>query len=207
MTRFWARNDGHNKTFELHEMKNLAIENRNVYYKYKGSEGTRTTEPFTNCTNEAKWRPKITMLGNEIPFNSAPKFLGVHLDRSLSFQEHVKQTKETGHISNKALNLIRFTTGQYSSSPDSCFSAPGPVITATVTRPAVFELDGPRNSSNKSKSEMANRIKDRYDSCIQAYTDGSCTAGMEDGGAAAVMTRGSARNPQVIKTIKKRGKK
>ena len=47
---------------------------------------------FTNCTNEAKWRPKITMLGNEIPFNAAPKFLGVHLDRSLSFQEHVKQT-------------------------------------------------------------------------------------------------------------------
>ena len=136
---------------------------------------------------------KVKMLGNEIPFNSAPKFLGVHLDRSLSFQEHVKQTKETGHMSNKALNLIRFTTGQYSSSPDSCFSAPGPV-TSTVTRPAFFELDGPRNSSNKSKSEMA-------------YTDGSCTAGMEDGGAAAVMTRGSARNPQVIKTIKKRGKK
>ena len=90
--------------------------------------------------------------------------------------------------------------------PASYFSAPGPV-TSTVTRPAFFDLDGPSNGSNQSKSEMAIRIIDRYDSCIQAYTDGSCTAGMEDGGAAAVITRGSARNPQVIKTIKKRGKK
>ena len=314
------------------------------------------------------------MLGNEIPFNSAPKFLGIHLDCSLSFQEHVKQTtqkastrlrilsclaskewgwsklnlkrvfmatfrsildyagsswqpflsetqlKKLDTCQNKALRLI---TGQYSSTPvealrlesgvefypttsknliaisrekadrvdpehprhmalrpenpvahrtarqswrkksdeilaplphskypkqpirkreetpelsqqyhqpteraknwtvhtalagqdgappynpASYFTAPGPV-TSTVTRPTFFDLDGPSNGSNQSKSEMAIRIIDRYDSCIQAYTDGSCTAGMEDGGAAAVITRGSARNPQVIKTIKKRGKK
>ena len=330
---------------------------------------------FTNSTNEAKWRPKIMMLGNEIPFNPAPKFLGVHLDRSLSFQEHVKQTtqkastrlrilsclaskewgwsklnlkrvfmatfrsildyagsswqpflsetqlKKLDTCQNKALRLI---TGQYSSTPvealrlesgvqsyqttskkliaisrekadrvdpehprhmalcpenpvvhrtsrqswrkksdeilaplphtklpkqpilkpeeapelsqqyhqptggaknwtvhteldgqdktspnnpTNYFSTTGPTTTTSL-RPAFFDLAGPpSNNGNLTKSEMAIRVIDGHDSCIQAYTDGSCTAGMEDGGAAAVITRGNARNPQVIKTIKKRGKK
>ena len=329
---------------------------------------------FTNCTNEAKWRPKITMLGNEIPFNAAPKFLGVHLDRSLSFQEHVKQTtqkastrlrilsclaskewgwsklnlkrvfmatfrsildyagaswqpflsdtqlKKLDTCQNKALRLI---TGQYSSTPVEALRLESgvesyqttsrkliaiarekadrvdtehprsmalrpntPVVhrtsrqswrkksaeilaplphsklpkqpirkpgeapeltqqyhqptekeknwtvhtelevqndtlkgpannfppvgfsTAMVGRPSFFDLSGPSsNASSLSKSEKAIQVIDSHNGCIQAYTDGSCTAGMEDGGAAAVITRGTARNPQVIKTIKKRGRK
>ena len=30
---------------------------------------------FTNCTNEARWRPNIKMLGNEVTFNPSRKFL------------------------------------------------------------------------------------------------------------------------------------
>ena len=40
---------------------------------------------FTPAPNEAKWRPRLYVDGEELPFNDSPKFLGVHLDRTLSF--------------------------------------------------------------------------------------------------------------------------
>ena len=44
---------------------------------------------FSNSSKEAQWSPKITLAGTQMPFNDSPKFLGVHLDRTLSFQTHV----------------------------------------------------------------------------------------------------------------------
>ena len=49
---------------------------------------------FSPATNEAKWRPTLSVNGLTVPFNPSPKFLGIHLDRSLSFQEHVKYVTE-----------------------------------------------------------------------------------------------------------------
>ena len=40
---------------------------------------------FSSAANEAKWRPTLNINGVDIPFNASPKFLGVHLDKSLSF--------------------------------------------------------------------------------------------------------------------------
>ena len=50
---------------------------------------------FSTHTGEAKWRPNITLLGKRMPFGEGgkeknPKFLGIILDRTLSFQDHVK---------------------------------------------------------------------------------------------------------------------
>ena len=45
---------------------------------------------FSPSSHEAKWRPKVTLFGDEVPFNPTPKFLGVYLDRTLSFQKHVE---------------------------------------------------------------------------------------------------------------------
>ena len=45
---------------------------------------------FSNDPKEAKWRPDIQLDGQSVPYNPNPKFLGVHLDRTLSFSEHVK---------------------------------------------------------------------------------------------------------------------
>ena len=44
---------------------------------------------YSTSTTEAKWRPNLTVAGESIPYNESPKFLGVHLDRSLAFQTHV----------------------------------------------------------------------------------------------------------------------
>ena len=47
---------------------------------------------YSTSTKEAKWRPNLTVCGKTIPYNECPKFLGVHLDRSLAFQKHVEYT-------------------------------------------------------------------------------------------------------------------
>ena len=49
---------------------------------------------FSPATKEAKWRPSLFINGQTVPFNPSPKFLGIHLDLSLSFQEHVKYVTE-----------------------------------------------------------------------------------------------------------------
>ena len=55
--------------------------------------------------------------------------------------------------------------------------------------------------------EKCVRILDDYQTDTTIYTDGSCTAGTDDGGSAAVVTTGSARNPVVIERIVKKGGK
>ena len=58
---------------------------------------------FSTDTKEAKWRPNIKALGKDVPFNPTPKFLGVHLDRTLSFAEHVKVVTEKVKSRNRML--------------------------------------------------------------------------------------------------------
>ena len=50
---------------------------------------------FSPSTHEARWRPTVT-LGNEtLGFNATPSFLGVKLDRSLSFVPHTEKVAAT----------------------------------------------------------------------------------------------------------------
>ena len=48
---------------------------------------------------------------------------------------------------------------------------------------------------------------DEYQINTIIYTNGSCTGGIADGGAAAVVTTGTAANPVVIETVMKKGGK
>ena len=50
-------------------------------------------------------------------------------------------------------------------------------------------------------------VIDNYNAELVAYTDGSCKAGTTDGGAAAVLTTGSAALPTEIETLKAKGRK
>ena len=51
---------------------------------------------FSSAPTEAKWKPTFTLNGLSVPYNPNPKFLGVYLDRTLSFQHHVAYvTKKT----------------------------------------------------------------------------------------------------------------
>ena len=43
---------------------------------------------FSTDTREASFRPVLSLLGNPISFNASPTFLGVTLDRTLSFSSH-----------------------------------------------------------------------------------------------------------------------
>ena len=58
---------------------------------------------FSTDTKEAKWRPNIKALGKDVPFNPTPKFLGVHLDRTLSFAKHVQVVTEKVKSRNRML--------------------------------------------------------------------------------------------------------
>ena len=54
---------------------------------------------FSTDSNQAKWRPNIKLFGEQMkygddPEEKCPKFLGVTLDRSLCFQDHVKSVTE-----------------------------------------------------------------------------------------------------------------
>ena len=66
---------------------------------------------FTPSTNEAKWRPNLKLDGAPIPFNDSPKFLGVHMDRTLSFQQHVLYV--TGKVSERCKILASLAGKQW----------------------------------------------------------------------------------------------
>ena len=46
---------------------------------------------FSPDPHEASWRPNIILLGSQLEYNKDPKFLGVYLDRTLSFREHTSR--------------------------------------------------------------------------------------------------------------------
>ena len=53
--------------------------------------------------------------------------------------------------------------------------------------------------------EKAIRTIDNHRADVTLYTDGSCSGGTEEGGAAVVITTGPAANPVVSDTLKSRG--
>ena len=55
------------------------------------------------------------------------------------------------------------------------------------------------------QAEAAIQTIDSYDVDTVIYTDGSCAGGIEEGGAAAIVTTGTARTPVVLETLQKRG--
>ena len=59
---------------------------------------------FSNCSAESKWRPSITIGNKPMHFNENPRFLGVRLDRTITFNRQVetvraKLKKKNGIIS------------------------------------------------------------------------------------------------------------
>jgi hypothetical protein len=57
------------------------IEERSLRKKMSINVSKNKVAVFTNYTIEAKWRPNIKMLGNEVPFNPSPKFLSAWTGR------------------------------------------------------------------------------------------------------------------------------
>ena len=66
---------------------------------------------FSNDPHEAKWRPSVNALEKEVPYNPNPKFLGVHLDRTLSFASHVKYV--TDKVKSRNRMLASLSTKQW----------------------------------------------------------------------------------------------
>jgi ribonuclease HI len=62
-------------------------------------------------------------------------------------------------------------------------------------------------TTNQTNAARAIKMIDSYEVDIVLYTDGSCKGGMEEGGAAVVVTTGTASNPVVLETIQKKGAK
>ena len=75
------------------------------------------------------------------------------------------------------------------------------------TRPRDTNEPPEENSVKRLTAQSAIRMIDQYNIGTTIYTDGVCKGGTEEGGAAAVITTGTAANPVVIETIKKKGSK
>ena len=67
-----------------------------------------------------------------------------------------------------------------------------------------YQPDVPDDGS-KVVTEAAIQTIDSYEKDTVIYTDGSCKDGTEDGGAAAVVTTGSARYPIELEVLQKKG--
>ena len=76
-----------------------------------GKGGKSEATFFTPATGEAKWKPNLNIGGEEIPFEPSPKFLGIHMDRSLSFQQHVLYV--TGKVSERCKILASLAGKQW----------------------------------------------------------------------------------------------
>ena len=63
---------------------------------------------FTTDPAEAIFKPEIKLLGKDIHYNPNPKFLGIELDRTLSFQKHIKTV--TGKVVGKCKMLAALST-------------------------------------------------------------------------------------------------
>ena len=62
---------------------------------------------FSTWTNDAKWRPSLHVDGKPIPFSEAPRFLGVQLDRQLTFNQHIDTVTR---VATSKLRLLRAVT-------------------------------------------------------------------------------------------------
>ena len=87
------------KAQELLQEAVTAVENWSRDNKLDLNVSKSCTFFFSTCSAEATWRPDITLLGKKMPFGDGPKeknpkFLGVTLDRTLSFNDHVESVCE-----------------------------------------------------------------------------------------------------------------
>ena len=280
---------------------------------------------FASGTTEARWKPTLRLNDEVMPFNPTPKFLGIKMDRGLTFAPHAEEISQkvskrtnliravatrdwgwqkktlrkiyiatqrsvldyaapawepnlsqtqfdklersqnkalraiTGQCSSTAIEALQIESGisSYrthsnrliaSSHQKASRNPPDHPRTQILYRPAPNRLKGsswrrqseelnktlptailnPRqtvqvnhppwlSSSNwhtnvtvngRNKDVTLNEVISHLDSfnCnLTIYTDGSAIAGTTDGGYAAIFTRGSASNPEVIRIIRKRG--
>ena len=61
---------------------------------------------FSTWTKEANWSPVIEILGKPIKFNPTPRFLGVTLDRQLTFSPHTENVIESVNSKCKMLGAL-----------------------------------------------------------------------------------------------------
>ena len=71
--------------------------------KMKLNAGKSVSTFFSTATSEAKWRPNLNIKGTGIKYEVSPKFLGIHLDRSLAFTAHVDHVTEKVNNRNRIL--------------------------------------------------------------------------------------------------------
>ena len=67
-----------------------------------------TVALFTPETMQAKYHPDIKIAGSQLPLNRSPKFLGVHLYTSLTFNVH--STQAATRVSNRK-NVLKALAG------------------------------------------------------------------------------------------------
>ena len=65
---------------------------------------------FAAGSVEAKWIPKIILYNKEMEFNANPNCLGVTMDRTLSFQQHVDAVVKTVEARCKAIAVLGAST-------------------------------------------------------------------------------------------------
>ncbi|KAI5734992.1 hypothetical protein M8J77_012906 [Diaphorina citri] len=99
------------KTFEEVERKiTSSLEKLGDYYNnnhLKPNPSKTEVCAFHLCNNQAKRKLNITWLNQQLAHNFQPRYLGVKLDRSLTFKEHCQNTKHKVISRN---NLIRKLT-------------------------------------------------------------------------------------------------
>ena len=61
---------------------------------------------FSTDTREASFRPSLSLLGNPLSFNATPTFLGVTLDRTLSFFSHSSALRSACYPRLKSLRAV-----------------------------------------------------------------------------------------------------
>ena len=75
---------------------------------------------FSTATREASFRPSLSLLGNPLSFNASPTFLGVTLDRTLSFSSHSSSLRAACFPRLKSLRAV--STASWGPSKESLAS-------------------------------------------------------------------------------------
>ncbi|KAH7706695.1 pol-like protein [Aphelenchoides avenae] len=65
---------------------------------------------FTTDPHEARYRPDLRYNGQEVPYDATPTFLGLTLDRTLSFNAHAKKVRAKMEKRLSMLSALRGTT-------------------------------------------------------------------------------------------------
>ena len=68
---------------------------------------------FSTNSHESKWRPKLTIGEEEIPYSENPKFLGVTYDKQLTFTEHANNAAKSAKSKSRALVHLAGTDWGY----------------------------------------------------------------------------------------------